>query len=45
MSRSVLRGKGTMKNNDGSASARHLAAFHNFLMSETELGTISPRRR
>jgi len=40
VSRNVLRGKGAMKNDDSLAS-RTLAAFHNFLMAETELGTIS----
>jgi 16S rRNA C967 or C1407 C5-methylase (RsmB/RsmF family) len=40
VSRSVLRGKGALKNDD-SPAARTLAAFHSFLMAETELGAIS----
>ena len=34
VSRSILRGKGALKNDDSTA-ARNLAAFHNFLMAET----------
>ena len=40
VSRSILRGKGALKNDD-SPAARTLGAFHNFLMAETELGAIS----
>ena len=40
VSRSTLRGKGALKNDD-SPAARTLASFHNFLMIETELGAIS----
>ena len=40
VSRSTLRGKGALKN-DESPAAKHLAAFHNFLMVETEIGAIS----
>lgn len=40
VSRSLLRGKGAVKGDD-SLAARKIAAFHHFLMAETELGTIS----
>lgn len=40
VSRSILRGKGALKNDDSTA-ARNLAAFHNFLMAETELGAVA----
>lgn len=40
VSRSLLRGKGALKHSESTAATR-LAAFHNFLMAETELGTIS----
>ena len=40
VSRSILRGKRALKNEE-SPAARTLAAFHSFLMTETELGTIS----
>ena len=40
VSRAILRGKGALKNDD-SPAARTLAAFHTFLMAETELGMIA----
>ena len=40
VSRAILRGKGALKN-DETPAARTLAAFHNFLMAETELGMIA----
>ena len=46
VSRSILRGKGALKNDDSPAT-RALAAFHNFLMAETELGaegSVQPSR-